>query len=82
MREAFLVLFECSSNCYASIDSLLVSQNNGLLREWNINFVRYFNDGEVEVVVCPLYFNTPREGTDGLRWRLKRSLISVLITMP
>ena len=68
------MLFYSSLLRDATIDSLFVRPNFGGVHEWNIIFVRNFNDWEVEVVVSFFQFlhsHTPSsEGPDGLRWNL------------
>jgi hypothetical protein len=70
------VLFECSLHRDASIASMLVSPMHELGCEWNVNFIRAFNDCEVDVVVSffsLFHSNIPsREGANGSGWCLNR----------
>jgi hypothetical protein len=47
LRDRFLVLFACSSYRDATIESLLVRSSPWGVREWNITFIRAFNDWKV-----------------------------------
>ena len=51
-------------------------QNYGEAHEWNLIFVRGFNDWEVDVVAELFHFltsHTPTsEGPDGIRWKLRK----------
>jgi hypothetical protein len=88
LKDVFPDLFACASNLDATIDSLLIQSVSGSRSEWNVTFVRYFNDWEVEGVVSfefLHYHASFKEGGDGLRLRLKgngvfdiRSFYSVL----
>ncbi len=75
LKEVFPDLFECASCRDASIESVPIWQAGGV--EWNVTFVRHFNDWEMPMVVSFLdflYSHTPnRIGEDNLSWKLKRS---------
>uniref|UniRef100_A0A2N9FW06 Reverse transcriptase domain-containing protein n=1 Tax=Fagus sylvatica TaxID=28930 RepID=A0A2N9FW06_FAGSY len=53
LKETFPVLFGCSLNQDDSVDSVLVSQSPGHLRDWNFKFGRSFNDWELDQWVMP-----------------------------
>lgn len=77
MREVLPLLFECSRDRDAYIDSFLVRASGGVAREWNLLFHRDFNDWEVDDVLSffhILHSNIPeREGEDGAHWCLKKN---------
>jgi hypothetical protein len=67
-------LFAYSSNREATIDNDLTSTDFRGVREWNVTFVRDFNDWGVDVVVEFFQFlhshTTPITAPDGLHWKL------------
>jgi hypothetical protein len=69
------VLFECASNKEATISEVLVRENGRV--DWNVTFVRNFNDWELDDVVSFLHLlhsNFPFwEVDDGLRWNLRKN---------
>ena len=75
LKDAFPVLFACATDQQATIDSLLTRSASGSYSDWNVNFVRNFNDWEMEGVIS--FFgllhshSSFKVGGDGLRWRLK-----------
>ena len=75
MKDAFPVLFACATDQQATIDSLLTRSASGSYSDWNVNFVRNFNDWEMEGVISFFGLLHSRSsfkvGGDGLRWRLK-----------
>jgi hypothetical protein len=74
LKDVFLDLYACASNRQATIASTLIQSASGSRFEWNVHFVRNFNDWEVEGVASffeLLHSHTSfKEGGDGLRWRL------------
>ena len=72
--DKFPILFSCSTQCDATIENVLLSLNSKGVRDWNVSFVRGFNDWKVVVVVEFFDFLAsivvPKEGPDGLRWKL------------
>uniref|UniRef100_A0A2N9GIF8 Reverse transcriptase zinc-binding domain-containing protein n=1 Tax=Fagus sylvatica TaxID=28930 RepID=A0A2N9GIF8_FAGSY len=75
LKDVFPDLYACASNRQATIASTLIRSASGSRPEWNVHFVRNFNDWEVEEVASffeLLHAHTAfKEGGDGLRWRLK-----------
>ena len=75
LKDVFPDLYACASNRQATIASTLIRSASGSHPEWNVHFVRNFNDWEVEGVASffeLLHAHTAfKEGGDGLRWRLK-----------
>lgn len=75
-KKLFPVLFACSLSCDASIDSVLVRPNPGGPREWNITFIRDFNDWELRMVVSFQFLHSHipiREGLDVMKWNLRKN---------
>ena len=74
----FPALFTCSSNREATIVNVLTSPDSRGVWEWNVTFVRDFNDWEVDVVAEFFQFlhshkfpiAAPNVAPDGLRWKL------------
>lgn len=62
------------AQCAATMDSLLVRLSPEGVQDWNITFVRAFNDWEVDIVA--LFFQLLNShipssvGPDGLGWKL------------
>jgi hypothetical protein len=50
LKDGFPDLYDCASNCQATIDSILIRSASGSRADWNVQFVRNFNDWEVEGV--------------------------------
>ena len=75
LKEAYPVLYECASNQAATIDEVVVRDNDRM--EWNVIFKQNFNDWELNDVVSFLNLfqsHLPfREVVDGIRWNLKKS---------
>jgi hypothetical protein len=75
LKDIFPDLYACASNRQATIDSILSHSALGSRSDWNVQFIRNFNDWEVEGVASFFEFLHSnfsfREGGDGLRWRLK-----------
>jgi hypothetical protein len=75
LKEFFPVLFECASNKEATISEVLVRENGRV--DWNVTFVRNFNNWELDDVVSFLHLlhsNFPFwEVDDGLRWNLRKN---------
>uniref|UniRef100_A0A2N9EL19 Reverse transcriptase domain-containing protein n=1 Tax=Fagus sylvatica TaxID=28930 RepID=A0A2N9EL19_FAGSY len=70
----FPTLFTCSSNRDATIAEVLSGPNSRGVREWNVTFVRDFNDWEVDVVAEFFQFlhshMVPNAApSDELRWK-------------
>ena len=71
-------LFTCSSTREATIANVLTTPDSRGVREWNVTFVRDFNDWEVDLLAGFFHFlhshNVPTAATtlapDGLRWKL------------
>uniref|UniRef100_A0A2N9G0Y7 Uncharacterized protein n=1 Tax=Fagus sylvatica TaxID=28930 RepID=A0A2N9G0Y7_FAGSY len=76
LKTLFPVLFSCSSNKTASIESLLCRQGVGEERVWNLAFIRDFNDCELDELLN--FFNLihskiPRkEHPDAMSWTLRQ----------
>ena len=74
--DRFPLLFTCSNQREATIDSVLVRPYSGGTRQWNVTLVRAFIDWELEVVLEFFQFLTsntnPNEGPDELRWKLRK----------
>jgi hypothetical protein len=51
LKEVFPDLYACASNQHATIASLLIQSASGSQSDWNVTFVRNFNDREMEGVV-------------------------------
>ena len=73
----FPTLFTCSSNREATIAEVLSVPDSRGVWEWNVTFVRDFNDWEV-VVVAEFFqllhshkvpIAAPNVAPDGLRWK-------------
>jgi hypothetical protein len=75
LKDVFPDLYACASNRQATIHSILIRSASGSRSDWNVHFVRNFNDWEVEGVATFFELlhshSSFREGGDGLRWRLK-----------
>uniref|UniRef100_A0A2N9EU99 ubiquitinyl hydrolase 1 n=1 Tax=Fagus sylvatica TaxID=28930 RepID=A0A2N9EU99_FAGSY len=75
LKDVFPNLYACASYHQATIDSILIRSASGSSSDWNVQFVRNFNDWEVEGVASFFELlhsqSSFREGGDGLRWRLK-----------
>jgi hypothetical protein len=93
LMDRFPLLFTCSSHCDATLDTVLTSSDPKGIREWNVTFVRSFNDWEVDVVVEFSKFlssvSIPTMGPDGLKWHPRkdgvfdsRSYYSILSARP
>ena len=73
----FPTLFTCSANREATIAEVLSGPDSAGVREWNVTFVRDFNDWEVAVVAEFFQFlhshkvpiAAPNMAPDGLRWK-------------
>ncbi len=48
LKDGFPDLYDCASNRQATIDSILIRSASGSRADWNVQFVRNFNDWEVE----------------------------------
>ena len=53
LKEAFPVLYECASNQAATISEVVVREHGKV--DWNVIFVRNFNDWELNIVVSFLH---------------------------
>ena len=77
IKDLFPSLFLCSSNREASVASVLSRSDVATSCEWNISFVRDFNDRELQEVVS--FFNfiqplLPRSvRNDTMVWKLRDS---------
>jgi hypothetical protein len=77
LKDEFPLLFECSRDREAFIDSLYTCSSGVETREWQLQFVRNFNDWEVDTVAA--FFNlihskSPvHESDDVLKWSLKKN---------
>ena len=77
LKDSFLLLFECSRDREAFIDSVYTRSSEVETREWHLRFVRNFNDWEVDVVAS--FFNlihskSPvHESNDEIKWSLKKN---------
>ena len=75
LKEVLPTLFECAADCVAVVASILSRQNGGV--EWNITFIRNFNDWEIDGVstfLHLLYSHSPISmDNDVLWWRLKKN---------
>lgn len=74
LKEAFPDLFDYASTREATIESVLLRQNGGI--DWNVSFVRNFNEWEMENVASFLNLlnsHIPASSDpDALYWHLKR----------
>ena len=70
------MLFSCSSNKTASIESLLIRLVEGEGRVWNFSFIWDFNDWEMDEVLnffTLIHSRFPNnEGPDVMRWTLRQ----------
>jgi hypothetical protein len=70
------LLYACSSNRGATVDTVLDRSAAGGVGEWNVTFTRSFNDWEVEMVVE--FFQVlssaavPNLVPDGLKWKCNK----------
>ena len=77
LKDDFPHLFECSRDREALIDSLFSRSNGVETRKWQLQFVRNFNDWEVDMVAA--FFNlihskSPvHESDDVIKWSLKKN---------
>ena len=77
LKDEFPLLFECSRDHEAFIDSLYTCSSGVETREWQLQFVRNFNDWEVDTVAA--FFNLihskslVHESDDVLKWSLKKN---------
>ena len=73
LRIAFPNLYECASFKEGTIEAALLLRHESV--EWNVTFIRDFNDWEVEEVISfmsLIYSNTPKGvGEDAVWWGLK-----------
>ena len=73
MMVLFPTLFTCSSNREATIAEVLSGPDARGVREWNVTFVRDFNNWEVDVVAEFFQFlhshMVPNVAPYGLRWK-------------
>jgi hypothetical protein len=76
LKTLFPVLFSCSSNKSASIESLLSRPVGGEERVWNFSFIRDFIDWEMDEVLnffTLIHSKIPsHEGPDVMRWTLRQ----------
>jgi hypothetical protein len=76
LKSLFLVLFSCSSDKSASLESLLSRPVEGDSRVWNFSFTQDFNDWEMDEVLS--FFNLihskiqNNEGPDVMKWTLRQ----------
>ena len=78
LMALFPTLFTCSSNREATITNVLTSPDSRRVQEWNVTFVRDFNDWEVDVVAEFFQFLhshkvpivAPNAASDGMHWKL------------
>jgi hypothetical protein len=77
LKDLFPLLFLCSTDCQASIASVLSRSELDASCSWNISFVRDFNDWEMPEVLSFFNFIQPflpsRETDDKLVWTLHKS---------
>jgi hypothetical protein len=77
LKDMFLLLYECSRDRDASIDSLYARTSGREKREWHIRFERDFNDREVNDVASffRLIHTKPptHEDDDKFKWGLKKN---------
>ena len=59
LKDVFPDLYACASNRQATIDSITIRSALGSRSDWNVQFVRNFNDWEVEGVASFFGFCTP-----------------------
>jgi hypothetical protein len=77
LKDEFPLLFKCYRDREAFIDSLYSRVNGVETREWHLQFVRNFNDWEMDMVAA--FFNrihakSPvHESEDVLKWSLKKN---------
>jgi hypothetical protein len=77
LKDLFPLLFLCATNWDASIESVVSRHVSSISSEWNISFVRDFNDWELAVVVSFfkfLHLILPRsDRLDTMVWKLRNS---------
>jgi hypothetical protein len=75
LKDAYPDLFACATDQQATVNTLLIRSASGSNSEWNVNFLRNFNDWELEGLTSlfeTLHSHSSfKTGGDGLRWRLK-----------
>ena len=75
LKDLFSILFLCSTNRDALVESVLSRSNLSNSCDWNISFVRDFNDWELPVVMSFFNFIQPflsrRERNDTKVWKLR-----------
>jgi hypothetical protein len=77
LKDEFPLLFKCSRDREAFIDSLYTRFSGVEIRDWHLHFVRNFNDWEVDMVAA--FFNLihskshVHESDDVLKWSLKKN---------
>jgi hypothetical protein len=76
LKDRFPLLFTCSSNQGATLDTVLRRSASGGVGEWNVTFTRSFNDWEVEMVVEFFHVLSsvavPNLVPDGLKWNCNK----------
>jgi hypothetical protein len=76
LKTLFPVLFSCSSNKTAYIESLLSRIVEGEGRVWNLSFFRDFNDWEMDELLnffTLIHSKIPKdESPDAMRWTLRQ----------
>ena len=77
MKDEVPLLFECSRDREALIDSLFSRSDGVETREWQLQFVRNFNDWEVDMVAAffsLIHSKSPvHEAEDVIKWSLKKN---------
>ena len=77
LKDKFPILFECSREREASIDSVYSRVNGVETREWHLQFVRNFNDWEMNMVAAffnHIHIKSPvHDSEDVLKWSLKKN---------
>uniref|UniRef100_A0A2N9HQT2 Reverse transcriptase domain-containing protein n=1 Tax=Fagus sylvatica TaxID=28930 RepID=A0A2N9HQT2_FAGSY len=77
LKDLFPLLFLCSTNREASIESVMARSDRSSVRTWNISFFRDFNDWELPVVMSFFTFlqsflpNSERRDT--MVWKPRKS---------
>uniref|UniRef100_A0A2N9JBN0 Reverse transcriptase zinc-binding domain-containing protein n=1 Tax=Fagus sylvatica TaxID=28930 RepID=A0A2N9JBN0_FAGSY len=77
LKDRFPLLFTCCSDREVTMDTVLNRAAPRGLGEWNVNFIRSFNDWEVGMVVeffqLLSSFAIPHLVPDGLKWKCSKA---------
>uniref|UniRef100_A0A2N9GUS3 Reverse transcriptase zinc-binding domain-containing protein n=1 Tax=Fagus sylvatica TaxID=28930 RepID=A0A2N9GUS3_FAGSY len=77
LMDRFPLLFNCSSNREATIETVLNRPDSGGVGNWNVTFTWGFNDWEVEIVVeffqLLSSYAVPIMVPDGVKWKCNKA---------